>query len=95
MANISFYNVNILRAENSNEIMVRADIENRSGRNYAAVAIRIILFNKNIPLASTVVVVNGLPNGVTRTFDKRIEDLEYDKVAHEITRHEMFVENAY
>jgi len=95
VANLSFYNVNILKAENSNDILVKGDIENRSGRNYAAVAIRIVLFNKNIPLSSTVTVVNGLPNGVSRTFEKRIEELEYNKVAHDITRHEIFVENAY
>lgn len=95
MSNLAFYNVDILKAENSNQVLVRGEVENRSGRNYAAVAIRIILFNKNIPLVSTVVVVNGLPNGATRTFDKRIEELDYDKVAHNITRHEIFIENAY
>ncbi len=95
MAGLFFYNVNLRKSESSNELVITGDVENRSGRNYAAVAIRIILFSKNIPLASAVTVVNGLPNGSSRTFEKRFEELDYEKVAHTITRHEVIAENAY
>ncbi|MEK6727610.1 MAG: hypothetical protein AABY28_02910 [Candidatus Omnitrophota bacterium] len=40
-------------------------------------------------------VVNGLLNGGTKSFDKYIEDLEYDKVGKDINRHEIYVESAY
>ena len=74
---------------------MKGDIENRSGKNYNAVAIRIILFIKNITIVNSVVVVNGLLNGATKSFDKYIEDLEYDKVGKDINRNEIYVESAY
>jgi len=76
-------------------LVVRGDVENRSGKNYNAVAIRIILFIKNIPVCNTVCVINGLPNGRSKTFEKYIEDLEYDKVGKEITCYEVYTESAY
>lgn len=95
MAILFFYNVNLRKAESSNDVVVTGDVENRSGKNYAAVAIRIVLFSKNIPLASAVTVINGLPNGASRTFEKRFDELDYGKVAHTITRHEIIAETAY
>jgi hypothetical protein len=95
MANINFYNVTISKADNSNQVVVRGDVENRSGNNYNAVAIRIILFMKNIPIASTVTVVNGLYSGRTKGFEKFVEDLDYTQVFKDITRYEIYAESAY
>ena len=95
MQNLNFYNVSITKSDNSNQVVVKGDIENNSGRNYNAVAIRIILFIRSIPITSTVVVVNGLMNGRTKSFDKYVEDLEFDKVGKDITRYEIYAESAY
>lgn len=95
MPNFNFYNISFARAEHSNQLLVRGEIQNRSGRSYAAVAIRVILFNKNIPLVSTVIVVNGLPDGQSKSFDKRIEEVTYDKALKIMTRNEILVESAY
>jgi hypothetical protein len=95
VANFNFYNVTYEKAEESNQIVVRGEIENGSERNYNAVALRILLFIKSVPVANTVLVVNGLGGGRTKSFEKYIEDLDYNKVAKEITRYDIYVESAY
>lgn len=95
MPALNFYNIAVSKSKTTNQVVVKGDIENRSGKNYNAVAIRIILFIKNIPIANSVVVVNGLLNGATKGFEKYIEDLEYDKVGKDINRNETYVESAY
>jgi hypothetical protein len=95
MYNFNFYNVNITKSDNSNQIVVRGDIENRTGRNYSAAAVRIVLFVKNIPIANVVTVVNGLPNNSTKSFEKTIEELDYTQVGKEINRYDILIENAY
>jgi len=95
MPNINFYNFTIDKSETSNQIVVRGDVENRSGRNYSAIAIRIVLFVKNIPVANVVTVVNGLPNSATKGFEKQIEDLDFTQVGKDINRYDLYVENAY
>ena len=95
MPNFNFYNITFTKVSQSNILLVRGEIQNRSPKNYSAVAIRIVLFQKNIPLSNTVVVVNGLAAGQTRSFDKRIEEVAYDKAMHVMTRHEIVVDSAY
>lgn len=95
MPNFEYYNVNFSRAYKSKFLMIRGDITNKSGRDYNAVAIRIVLFNKNIPVINTVIVVNGVLNGQTKTFEKFIEEVEYDKIAQSITRYEVCTDSAY
>jgi hypothetical protein len=60
-----------------------------------AIAIRIILFIKSIPIANTVVVVNGLAAGQTKSFEKYIEELDFNKVGKDITRFEVYIESTY
>lgn len=95
MPSLNFYNVNIGKADSGNQVVVKGDVENRSGRNYNAVAIRIILFVKNIPIANSVAVVNGLPNAGTKSFEKYMEELEFDKIGKDISRYEIYAESAY
>jgi hypothetical protein len=95
MPRFDFYNVKIEKAEGSNDLIIKGEITNRSGRSYNAVAIRAILFVKNIQIVNAVVVVNGLLVGQTKRFEKTIEELEYDKVYKDITRYEMYIESAY
>ena len=95
MYKFNFYNVNITKADSNNQVVVRGDLENRTGRNYSAAAIRIVLFVKNIPIANVVTVVNGLPNNATKSFEKAIEELDFTQVGKDINRYELCIENAY
>ena len=95
MAMLDFYNITFEKADNSKQILIKGEVKNNSGRNYNAVAIRVILFNKNIPIVNTVAVVNGVPNGATKDFEKIVEEIEYDEVAKSINRQEAYIESAY
>ncbi|MBI4982572.1 MAG: hypothetical protein HZC15_05510 [Candidatus Omnitrophica bacterium] len=95
MANLDFYNINHIKAESGNQVVVKGEVANRSGKNYSAIAIRVILFIKNIPVGNVVVVVNGLPNGITKCFEKQVEELDFEAVGNSITRYEVYVESAY
>ena len=95
MANIECYGIAYDKADQGKQLVIRGDIKNNSGRNYHAVAVRIVLFNRNTPLISTVVVVNGLPNGTSRMFEKYVEETDYQQIHNLITRHEIYVESVY
>lgn len=95
MPNFDFYNLSFVRSDYAKHLVIKGEIKNNSGRNYNAVAIRVILFNNNIPVVNIVVVVNGLPQGITKNFDKPVEEIDYDKIANKITRCETSVESAY
>lgn len=95
MPNLDYYNVAFDRSEDGKRIVVRGEVQNNSGRNFNAVAIRLILYNKNIPMVNTVIVVNGLPHGATRSFEKYIEEIDYNQVAKLINRIECYTESTY
>ncbi|MBU1726535.1 MAG: FxLYD domain-containing protein [Candidatus Omnitrophica bacterium] len=95
MSMLDFYNITFEKADNSKQMVIKGEVKNNSGRNYNAVAIRVVLFNKNIPVVSTVVVVNGVPNGSTKSFEKFVEEIEYEEVAKSINRQEAYIESAY
>ena len=95
MINLEYYNLKIERSKESGEIIIKGEVANKSGRNYTTVAVRIIVFVKNIAIANVVILVNGLYSGVTKAFEKNIEDLRYDSIAKDITRYEAYTESAY
>ena len=95
MPNFGIYNVNYSKSEYNNQLVVRGEITNQSGRNYSTIAVRIVLFVKSFPVANTIVVVNDIPNGATKSFEKYMEELEYEKVFEDITRYEVVVDSAY
>jgi len=95
MPQFEYYNINFAKDDNSTQLVVRGEVTNKSDRDYNAVAIRVILFSNNIPIVSTVVVVNGLAKGRTKSFDKIIEELEYDEVSRSINRFDVCTESAY
>lgn len=95
MAQLEFSDITYHKSENNRRLLVRGEIRNSSGRHYNAIAIRLIIFNRNIPLANIVVVINELPNGVTKRFEREAEELEYEQVVKNITRHEVYIESAY
>ena len=95
MAQFDYSDITYYQSETNKRLMVCGEVKNSSGRNYNALAIRIILFNKNIPLANMVIVINGFSNGAIKRFEKEAEELDYEQVAKHITRYELYTESAY
>lgn len=95
MPNFDIYNLRFSKADSNNQLVIRGDVKNNSGKDCNAVAIRCVLFNKNIPVVNVVVVVNGLANGRTKMFEKYIEELDYSQIGTQITRQEAYIESAY
>ena len=54
-----------------------------------------ILFNKNIPMFSEIVIVNGISNSQTKGFEKYLEGSDYLEAVKSITRLEAYVETSY
>jgi hypothetical protein len=95
VSSFDYFNISFIKEEGGKRLIVKGEVSNRSGKNYNAVAIRVVVFNKNIPLANFVIIVNGLQSNQTKSFEKAAEDLEYDQVFKNITRYEVLTESAY
>jgi len=67
---------------------------NESGRDYACVAFRVLLYVKIVSVASFVFTVKGFLKSQTRDFEVKVPELLY-AVAKEITAQEIFAESAY
>lgn len=76
-------------------LVVSGEITNTSGKKYNAVVFRLILFIKDIPISNTVITIHGFRSGQTKRFEKRAGDLEYSRVAKEISRYEIYPESGY
>jgi len=95
MPNFSYYHVEVGKGENTNEVVVKGEMTNDSDKGYTSVAVRIILFMKNVTVANVVFTVNGLPAGATKAFKKTIPDLDYYEVGKDITRYDISTESAF
>lgn len=95
MLNLDYHNIKIEKSESSNQVVIKGEVTNNSGRSYSTVAVRVVLFIKNITIANTVFMVNGLLNGATKAFEKPVEELEYEQVAKDITRYEIYTDSCY
>ena len=95
MVNLEYHNVRIERVQSSKNVVVRGEVTNKTGRNYSTVAIRVLFFIKNITVINIVLSVNGLNSNSTKFFEKSIEDLEYNAIAKDITRYEVYTEGAF
>ena len=95
MPNLEYHNVVIGKVKNADQIVVKGEISNYSEKAYNTVAVRIILFVKNVIIANTVFAVNGIPNGSTKAFERIIEDLVYSQIGKDITRYEIYTESCY
>ena len=95
MPNFSYYHIEIEKSENTKEIVVKGEVTNNSDKSYSTVAVRVILFKKNVTIANVVLTVNGLPAGATKAFKKTIDDLEYDQVGKDINRYDIYTETAF
>ena len=95
MRSLDYHHVKIERFKNTNQIILKGEITNDSGRSYNTVAVRIILFVKNVISVNEVFLVIDLPHGITKAFERHIYDLLPGQSFDDITRHELFTENCY
>jgi len=95
MRSLLYHNVKIERLKNSNQVILKGEITNDSGKAYNAVAVRIILFVKNVITVNEVFLINNLPEGSTKAFERHIYDLKLDQSFDDITRYELFTETCY
>lgn len=93
MHSINYHNIKVERFKSSNRILIKGEITNGSGKNYNAVAVRVMLFIKNVITTNEVFLINGLSNGETKAFERHVYDLSPDQSMEDITRFELFTEN--
>lgn len=90
-----FNDVTIKRHDEGKWLMVKGEVQNESGRDYSAVSFRVVLFIRTVAVANMVFVINGMRNGQTRPFEVQIGELEYSKIASDITKIDTYVESGY
>ncbi|MDD5409196.1 MAG: FxLYD domain-containing protein [Candidatus Omnitrophica bacterium] len=95
MPNLSYHNIIIEKSDSSKEVVVKGEVSNHSDKSYATVAVRIVLFIRNVTVANMVFTINGLSSGATKAFKKTIDDLEYDQVGKDINRFDIYTETAF
>ena len=95
MRSLEYHNVKIEKFKDSNRLILKGEITNDSGKSYNAVAVRIILFIKNTITVNEVFLINDLPDGATKAFERHIYDLLLNQTINDITRYDLFTENCY
>ncbi|MFA4854590.1 MAG: hypothetical protein WC616_04475 [Candidatus Omnitrophota bacterium] len=95
MTNLEYHNIKVEKYKGTNQLVLKGEITNGTGRHYSTVAVRVILFIKNIPTVNEVFVVNDLPKGATKAFERKIFELSSNQVLDDVTRYEIFTDNCY
>jgi len=95
MTNLEYHNIKIEKYKNTNRLLIKGEITNGTNRYYSIVAVRVILFVKNIPVVNQVFVVNDLDRGATKAFERNIYELKPKEGIDDITRYEIFTDNSY
>lgn len=88
-------NVRFVRNSLDGSLMVMGEAINMSGKPYNAVAFRMVLFARHMPLATVTFVINGFKTKQMKTFEVKAEGLEYNTALPQITRYEVYAESAY
>ena len=90
-----FNNIGIRKHQQGDWVIAEGEISNASGKDFHAVAFRIVLFLKSIPVGNETVIINGFRSGSTRTFEKQIGELCYSAINKDVTSCEIYAESAY
>jgi len=90
-----FNDVKIKKHDEGKWLMVKGEVQNESGKDYSAVSFRVVLFIRTVAVANMVFVINGLRHGQTRIFEVQIGELEYAKIASDITKVDIYAEGGY
>jgi len=95
MFSFDYHNVKIEKAKDTSQVLVKGEVTNCSGRGYNTVAVRVVLFVKSTTISNTIFAINGLSNGATKSFEKVIDELDYNEVGKDITHHEIYTESCF
>jgi hypothetical protein len=95
MANFSYYHVEIGKSENTKDVVVKGEITNNTDKSYNTVAVRVILYKKNVTITNVVFMVHGLSAGATKAFERTIEELQYEQVSEDISHYDIYTETAF
>jgi hypothetical protein len=90
-----YSNISFSRSVSNNLLVIRGSVTNKSNKNFSALALRIILYGKAVPILNVVIVVNGLPATRTRDFEKEVTDADYDRINNQLVNYEVFTDSAY
>ena len=93
--NFFYNNITFKKEDQGMGVVVRGEIINNSGRSFNAVVFRAVIFARTIPIGNVNIIINGFSNGQSRTFENRVEELQYEKVKNDITKCEIYAESAY
>ncbi|MFA4842695.1 MAG: hypothetical protein WC658_02550 [Candidatus Omnitrophota bacterium] len=93
--NFRYQNITYKKETEGNGLMVKGEITNNSGRSYNSVVFRLVLFIKSVPIGSAGITINGFVSGQTRTFEKKVAELEYNHVIKDITNYDIYAESGY
>jgi hypothetical protein len=93
--NFFFNKITYKKEEQSTGLMVCGEIINNTGKSFNSVVFRAVLFVRTAPVGHLMFTINGFTNGQTRVFEKRVEELEYEKIGKDITNCDIFAESAY
>ena len=95
MTNLEYHNIKIEKYKGTNQLVMTGEVTNGTSKYYSTVAVRVILFVRNIPVVNEVFVINDLPKGATKAFERRIYEMKPNEVLDNITRYEIFTDNSY
>ncbi len=95
MLHLDSHHMEITRFKNTNRIILKGEVTNNSSKSYNTVAVRIVLFIKNMSIVNEVFIVNGLLKGSTKAFERVIYELKADQTVEDILRYEIFTDNCY
>jgi hypothetical protein len=95
MRSLDYHNVKLERFKASNRVILKGEVTNESGKSYNTVAVRVMLFVKNVITVNEVFLVHDLPSGTTKAFERHIYDLTPGQSFDDITRYELFTENCF
>jgi len=95
MLNLDYHHIEIVRFKKTNQVLIKGEITNNSGKSYNSVAVRIVLFIKNMSIVNQVFVINDLLKGSTKAFERNIYELKPNQTVEDILRFEIFTESCY
>ena len=95
MVNLEYHNIKIEKFEGSKQILIKGEVTNHSEQDLSTVAVRIILFDKNVAMVNVVFMVNNLSTTSTKGFEKIIDNADYDQITKNLTRYEVYTDSYY
>jgi len=95
MIHLDYHNIKIEKAIDSNKILIKGEVTNRSEYSFSAVAVRVILFEQNIPIVNVVFTIPNVLVGTTKTFEKKVDDTDFNQIVKVFTRYEIYTESYY